>query len=92
MKREIFCPPCAAEMRKQFPVEQPYPGEHVKFVYGFAKSPFRCDHCYAQIAIGDACTAFTIWTDAQGFAAWESDYVAPTRPGGDGSSGVPKKG
>lgn len=59
LKREIFCPKCAQAARTQFPTEQPYPGEHVKFVPGFAKSPFRCDHCgYTALVIGKAVEPF----------------------------------
>lgn len=77
MKREIICPDCAAELRKEFPVESPYPGEHVKFVDGTARQDFRCDQCYAFIQTGDPCSAFTIWTDRQGFVAREEEYIVP---------------
>lgn len=80
MKCEILCPACAKDARKAFPVESPFPGEHVKFLPGAALKAFRCDHCDAAIEPGDPCSAFTIWTDQQGFASWEGEYVRPDQP------------
>lgn len=75
MKREILCTACALEARELFPTDDPYPGEHVRFVEGIAVKTYVCDHHGGAIAAGESATAFTIWTDAQGFHDWEGSFL-----------------
>jgi hypothetical protein len=79
MKREILCKKCEAERRKLFPTESPYPGEHIKFVKGIAKSEMVCDGCVilTEIHKGDEICAFSIWADYGGIAyhAWEFEFL-----------------
>ena len=77
MKRQIVCNKCKSKLRKLFPTDTPYPGEHVKFVAGKAKSVFMCDHCGCTINATDNCFSFSIWADYGGvpYHEWEPDYL-----------------
>lgn len=77
MKQEIICKKCDPIIKKEFPSESPYPGEHVKFVNGKAKVPFICDHCGNRIQHDEPATAFSIWADhgAQPYTPWEDAYL-----------------
>lgn len=75
MKREIVCPPCAVDLRNLFRSDNPYPGEHLKFLPGFALDDFFCDHCGGAIFTGEDCTAYSVWTDNTPYFSWESDYI-----------------
>lgn len=79
MKREIICPKCEAEAHKLFPYENPFPGEHVKFVPGTSLGTYICDHCARRIKEGDPCCAFSISADygRNPYSPWEADYVRP---------------
>jgi hypothetical protein len=76
MKREILCPACAAEMCKAFP-DNPYPGEHVKFQGGKAKSDYRCDQCGEPINAEEDCACMSIWADYGGgpYYPWEKEFI-----------------
>lgn len=77
MKREILCPDCKKELRKTFPSDTPYPGEHVKFVEGKALNEYVCDQCDKEIHIGDPCFAFSSWADYGGipYYEWEGEFI-----------------
>lgn len=77
MKQEIVCKQCEIELRKQFPNESPYPGEHVKFVVGTANKQYRCDHCDVIIPGGEECCAFSIYANYGGvpYYNWEKDFI-----------------
>ena len=65
----------------------PYPREYVKFIHGKAvvdmmfnatgDACFRCDSCYAAIRPGDACVAYSCWTDRFPYFPWETAYIEP---------------
>lgn len=80
MKRLIVCKNCEIKHRKLFPVESPYPGEHVKFVVGTALSKFKCDICGSLIDIDEYACAISIWSDYRGipYLSWEKEYIAIT--------------
>jgi len=77
MKREIVCESCYKDLKKMFPLENPYPGEHVKFVEGNALHSMVCDNCGTPIQADDNCFAFTIWADhgRRPYFPWESEYI-----------------
>jgi len=77
MKREILCPKCRINVRKLFPTDNPYPGEHVMFIDGMALMQYRCDNCDNTILPGDKCTAFSSWADYGGvpYYEWEGEYI-----------------
>lgn len=77
MKREILCVWCRPNVRELFPTDNPYPGEHVKFVDGTAKMDRICDQCGCPIEAGQTCTAFSSWADYGGipYFPWESGYL-----------------
>ena len=77
MKQEIICKTCYPELKETFPSDNPYPGEHVKFVEGTAKLYMTCDHCNSAIIFGEECYAFTIWADygGQPYFPWEDKYL-----------------
>lgn len=77
MKREVLCKDCAVQMRKMFPNDSPYPGEHVKFVNGKSKVQCICDRCSKPINPGDEICAFSSWADYGGvpYSEWEDEYL-----------------
>jgi len=77
MKQEIVCNTCYADLKRLFPKENPYPGEHVKFVKGRALKEFICDNCGCDLKEDDEAVAFTIWADhaRQPYKSWESEYL-----------------
>ena len=77
MKRQILCPKCTDDTRKRFPTDNPYPGEHIKFVRGTAKLEFKCDHCDKKIVPGEEATAYSVWADhgRQPYHEWENDFI-----------------
>ena len=77
MKREILCSICEPESRKLFPVESPYPGEHVKFVSGNSLIQCRCDSCGHDIKVGEKVCALSMWADygGQPYFEWEDEYI-----------------
>ena len=77
MKREILCQSCEEKVRKLFPVESPYPGEHIKLVNGKSLKNMVCDGCDKFIIEGEAVCAFSIWADYGGvpYYSWESDFI-----------------
>jgi hypothetical protein len=79
MKQQIVCPVCEPRLKRLFPTENPYPGEHVKFVKGLARQSYFCDHCGGDIPIYAPCCAHSIWSDhgAQPYSPWENDYISP---------------
>ena len=80
MKREIVCPKCELKLRKLFPKESPYPGEHVKFINGLASIDFICDQCGEPILTKNECAAVSFWADYGGipYFEWEEDYLLQT--------------
>ena len=78
MKRLIVCSSCEVKQHKLFPVESPYPGEHVKFVSGTALSSFVCDDCDSPINVGESACAISMWADYGGvpYFPWESESIA----------------
>lgn len=78
MKRDILCPECAKSERRQFPTDNPYPGEYVKFVVGLANGNFNCDRCNAFMPANSACVAFSIYSDRIPYYAWEDDFITRT--------------
>ena len=83
MKQEMLCQHCAADTRKLFPTDNPYPGEHVKFVPGKARTWLRCDSCGEGLSTDTVCTAFSVWADYGGipYYPWEKDFINPATPG-----------
>ena len=77
MKREIVCSRCEPGLRKLFPVESPYPGEHVKFVCGPSLIQCVCDSCGHDIKVAEKVCAFSAWADygGQPYFEWEDEYV-----------------
>ena len=77
MKRQIVCNKCKDSLRKLFPTDMPYPGEHVKLVKGKAKKDFMCDRCGCDINATDNCWAVSIWADYGGipYYEWEDEYL-----------------
>lgn len=77
MKREILCIDCAEKVRKLFPSEEPFPGEHVKFVEGKAINKYRCDECSCDIESGADCVTFSCWTDHSRatYFPWEKYFI-----------------
>jgi hypothetical protein len=76
MKRLIVCSSCETKQHKLFPVESPYPGEHVTFVGGKAISTVVCDDCDSPINEGEYACAISIWADYGGvpYFPWESNW------------------
>uniref|UniRef100_A0A6M3LFE4 Uncharacterized protein n=2 Tax=viral metagenome TaxID=1070528 RepID=A0A6M3LFE4_9ZZZZ len=79
MKREILCQACIEKMRKLFPSDNPYPGEHIKRVIGKARQDFECDNCGQPVATGDECMCFSIYKDG-GYLEWEYVFIDYERP------------
>jgi hypothetical protein len=53
MSRNILCLMCSAEARKRQEFkDEPYPGEYVKYIGGWAKRDYLCDHCGNNIKSG----------------------------------------
>jgi hypothetical protein len=78
MKRQILCPECAKRTRALFPTDNPYPGEHVRFVVGNAKMVFVCDTCNKELRKNAPCVAVSMWhEDRNPWYAWEQDYIIP---------------
>lgn len=81
MKQDILCIKCAEERRGLFPTDNPFPGEHIKFVFGTAKIECLCDGCvkYKEIHTGERCCAFSLWTDFGGvpYHQWERNFINP---------------
>lgn len=77
MKQQIICPECKDINRKLFKTDTPYPGEHVKFVPGYALRDFVCDDCATPIEKGTECCAFSIWADhgRVPYYPWESACI-----------------
>lgn len=77
MKREILCNGCAKSIKKLFPSEEPFPGEHVKFVEGKAINEYRCDECSCDIKTGTNCVTFSCWTDYSKakYFPWEEYFI-----------------
>ena len=77
MKQQIICQKCEAYERQQFPMENPYPGEHVKFVKGTAIDAMICDLCGKSLNAWEQVCAFSIWADhgGQPYYEWEFDYI-----------------
>lgn len=77
MKQQILCPACRKETRERFKTDNPFPGEHIKFVDGKAVKDFVCDHCDKKIDKASPCCAYSIWADsgAQPYYEWEHDYL-----------------
>ena len=78
MKREILCTNCKNDLRKLFPNDNPYEGEHIKFVSGTANHTMICDKCETSILQGTLCHAISIWADDHGipYYPWEQDYLS----------------
>ena len=75
MTRDILCSTCATDRRELFPNDNPYPGEYIKFVPGYALEDYFCDLCGGAIETKQACTAYSIWTNRRPYTAWESEYI-----------------
>ena len=77
MKREIVCSGCEPKLRKLFPTESPYPGEHVKFVRGLSIIKCVCDSCGQDIKVAEIVCAFSAWADYGGipYSEWEDEYI-----------------
>jgi len=78
MTQKILCiPKCRDEIRALFKSDEPYPGEHVKFVNGLAINSYICDDCNVQIAPGELCCAHSIWVDYGGvpYYDWEDEFI-----------------
>jgi len=78
MKREILCLECKKTFREQFPDDNPYPGEHIKIVSGFAGLDLVCDGCGDPLMTGYRCAAVSIWSDRGGipYSEWEGEYIS----------------
>jgi len=77
LKQEIVCVICKDKLKKLFPNDTPFPGEHVKFVSGTANKNYICDHCGKQINENKNCWAFSIWAENSlaGYYEWEKEYL-----------------
>lgn len=85
MKREILCTKCAEDMEKLLGDGSQYPGEHVKYVAGTAKTNpdvpggvSVCDSCMKSLPIGSKAVAVTIWADhsPNPYVPWEGDFLS----------------
>jgi hypothetical protein len=78
MKREILCMGCKADFRQQFPDDNPYPGEHIKIVSGFAGFDMVCDGCGCPVGLWTECAAVSIWADRGGipYYEWEREFIS----------------
>ena len=83
MKQQVICMECRAELRKLFPTDAPYPGEHVRFVEGIALRDYVCDHCGNAIGKGNDCCAHSIWADhgRVPYYPWEEEFIHIDRTG-----------
>ena len=78
MKREILCPECGMRTRGLFASDNPYPGEHVRFVAGNARTFFNCDTCNKDIKENAPCVAVSMWhEDRNPYFAWEHNFIIP---------------
>ncbi len=81
MKQDILCPDCAKERRELHKTDNPYPGEHIKFMKGIAKKDMLCDGCAVKTPIkkGDPCVAYSSWADygCIPYYQWESEFITP---------------
>lgn len=77
MKQQIICPVCKDLNKKLFKTKAPHPGEHVKFISGYALRDFVCDDCAIPIETDTECCAFSIWADHGGipYYPWEHDFI-----------------
>jgi hypothetical protein len=79
MKQEILCKECALKIRERFPTNNPFPGEHIMFVKGVAKTDMKCDGCHElkELKTGEEVYAFSLWTDYEGipYYPWENKYI-----------------
>jgi hypothetical protein len=77
MKREIDCLDCARKWRGGEPTYLP---EGKKYVHGKALRGLMCDGCGKDIAQGDECVAFSLFTADHHYFEWEDEYITPSRP------------
>lgn len=85
MKREIACPPCAAEIAQAVTgarfvdgqIVDPFPGEHARFLPGTLARHCYCDACAAKLSPGDAAVAVSFWADYGGipYYPWEGEFL-----------------
>jgi len=77
MKQQIICVRCQKELRELHQSDEPYPGEHLKFVEGEALRRFLCDHCNHDILEYEDCFAYSIWADHSGqpYYEWENQFI-----------------
>jgi hypothetical protein len=81
MKREILCENCAKKLRKKLSGDDPYPGEHVKFVRGILERNCCCDFCMTNLNPGNPAYAMSIWTDRRDdYYPWESEFLKDEDP------------
>lgn len=83
MKREILCVECAANCRRHFGSNNPYPGEWIQQVVGKAAVEMRCDDCGRPIVKGQAAVAQTIITkpiNPEKPVGWEFSYLEDLKP------------
>lgn len=85
MKREIVCERCQPPLRGLYATDEPYPGEHVRFVHGRLLAETEagtdvvvCDQCGYPLRAGGFAWAFSAWADYGGvpYFEWEDRYLA----------------
>ena len=79
MKQDILCMDCAKERRELHKTDNPYPGEHIKFVLGEARKDMLCDGCVTErpIVKGEEVCAYSSWADYGGipYYKWETQFI-----------------
>lgn len=85
MKQDIYCPRCAAELRRKYRMEEgdtgkkePYLCERLRIVDGTARAFFNCDLCFFPIPEGAKCAAVSMWTHYAPYREWEHRYLKTT--------------
>jgi hypothetical protein len=59
---------CSAEARKRQEFkDEPYPGEYVKYIGGWASGN--------NIKSGEPCIAYSIYTDRTPYYEWEGEFI-----------------
>jgi len=77
MNQQIICESCYADVRKRYPTNSPFPGEHIKFMHGLASKDYFCDLCGRDLPVACDCTAYTLWSDRgrQPYSPWEHNFL-----------------
>ena len=75
MRREILCKECGVKEEENHPNLNPFPGEHIKRVWGWVNQGLVCDRCLAPLRSTSRAMAMSIYTTSRPYFPWESDYL-----------------